>query len=283
MNSKKTCLLIVWLMMAASFSKAADPARFFPAVPGLQQEGEVELFSPDTLYEYINGAAEVFLNYDFVQLAMQTYRSPEGGEIVVEVYDQGALENAFGMYAQEKTSAGEFLEIGAEGYYEEGVLNFYTGKYYVKMSGLDATEKAMKKVAAAVNEAIGAGRETPALLKAFPEKGLQPHSLRFVLHDFLGLHFLNNAYIGDYRNDSQGFQLFVIKARDEAQVGRMLNDLLKMAGSAEAPADRSSTLQLRYIGTMHLQYRGNFLWGMVCQEEIENHEAWLAELGRGLH
>lgn len=282
MKRKKTCLIVCLIMLATGVSAIANPAGFFPPVPGWQQEGEPELFSPDTLYEYINGAAEVFLNYDFVQLAMQTYRSPDGGEIVIEVYNQGSLANAFGMYAQEKTSAGEFLEIGAEGYYEEGVLNFYSGNYYVKMSGLDASEKAMKKIALAVFEAIAAGRETPPMLKVFPEKGLQPHSLRFVLRDFLGLHFLNNAYIGDYQQEGRNFQLFVIRARDEAGAGKMLNGLLQMAGLTEAPAGRTSTLQLRYIGNMHLQYRENYLWGMVYQEEINDYEAWLNELSRSL-
>ena len=46
-----------------------DIAGIFPGFEDWTKKGKPDLYTPDNLFEYINGAAEVFLSYDFVKLA----------------------------------------------------------------------------------------------------------------------------------------------------------------------------------------------------------------------
>jgi hypothetical protein len=55
-------------------------------------------YKPDTLYEYIDGGADVYLLYDFQRLLHQNFRTP-GGELTADIYDLGKPENAFGIYS----------------------------------------------------------------------------------------------------------------------------------------------------------------------------------------
>ena len=62
-------LIILW----SSISEAKDFK--FPEIAGWKQSGEVETFIPKNLYEYINGAADLYLMYDFEELKVEEYKN----------------------------------------------------------------------------------------------------------------------------------------------------------------------------------------------------------------
>ena len=52
-------------------------AGLFPEIAGWQKKGAVEIFSPENLYEYIDGAAENFIGYDFRSWRYRTTPMPK--------------------------------------------------------------------------------------------------------------------------------------------------------------------------------------------------------------
>jgi hypothetical protein len=68
-------------------------------------------YKPDTLYEYIDGGADVYLLYDFQRLLHQNFRTP-GGELTADIYDLGKPENAFGIYSAERSPRYKFVTLG---------------------------------------------------------------------------------------------------------------------------------------------------------------------------
>ena len=130
---KRRLLLIglLWVFMGfCLFPPTADsqaPSSLFPEMPGWKKPDAIQVFIPDNLYDYINGAADLYLTYDFKELQVAEYVRDDKASVIIEIYRHGSPTNAFGIYSQERLTNADFLDIGSQGYYEEKVLNFLSG------------------------------------------------------------------------------------------------------------------------------------------------------------
>ena len=82
----------------------------------------------------MDGGADVYLLYDFQVLLHQDFKSGQA-ELSTDIFDMGSAEDAFGIYAAERSPSYRFLDIGIEAYRSEGILNFLQDRYYIKLSG----------------------------------------------------------------------------------------------------------------------------------------------------
>ena len=57
------------------------------------------VYDRETLYDYMNGGAEVYLSYDFRAVWSRVFNGPGDGEIVLDVYDMGFSPEAFGVFS----------------------------------------------------------------------------------------------------------------------------------------------------------------------------------------
>ncbi len=200
-------------------------ARLLPEaaeLAGAERSEATEFYSPTNLYEYIDGAAEGYLAYDFVALAHQMYKKG-AAEITLDVFDMGTDENAYGVYASERNPQSRFLPIGSEGYSGGMVLNFLQGPYYVKLLAFDEPSgAALESFARAVAARIGGERTLPPALALFPERDLKPHTALYVKHAPLGHDLLGPAYLAKYQNGDQESTLLLSPSADAAQAAERL-------------------------------------------------------------
>ena len=100
--------------------KPADLAALLPSLEGWSLSEAVQNFLPDTLFEYIDGAAESYLAYNFQGLVVGQYKKDgaPSQELTVEIYDLGSPRNAFGIYSMERYPESQFLQLGVQGYKE---------------------------------------------------------------------------------------------------------------------------------------------------------------------
>src|SRR5438270_5808702 len=77
--------------------------------------GQPSLYKPDNLYEYIDGGADVYLLYDFQQLLHQQLKDG-GAELTADIYEMRTPEDAFGIYAAERSPSYQFIMLGVDGY-----------------------------------------------------------------------------------------------------------------------------------------------------------------------
>jgi hypothetical protein len=258
---------VCWLTAIALWPQGAGPAGMFPEIDGWQKKGECESYSPENLYQYIDGAAENFLSYGCQRLLVQNWANDRGQVLSAEVYFHGSLENAFGMYSSERPAAGDYFSLGSEGYAEAGILNFFCSAYYVKLNafGLGAdSEPALRRLGLAMAAAIDPNAAMPGMLQVFPGAGKIAHSERFILNNFLGHDFLRTAYAADYQVDGQNFQLFVIDAGSEAAARVMLEKYTALErekpASVLAPGE-ALTIGDPYNGPMRILWQGRFICG----------------------
>lgn len=272
---KKAILCTIGVMAGlAIHSGLAAQSRplvsLFPELAGWTQQGKAETFDPDNLYRHINGAAENFLAYDFKQLAVQNYANVKKQSLTAEIYFHGTAENAFGIYSSEKPLTGDYFRVGSQGYAEEGVLNFISDAFYVKLIGFDLGAESkviLTSLAEKIAGAIGGKNVLPEMLAALPEPGKVANSERFILRNFLGYDFLHSAFAADYDLQGRKFQVFIMQAGSEDDARALLQKYAALDKGNPAPTVKPGALAIRdpYNGPVQLFWRGSAVWGVIGQ------------------
>jgi len=281
--------LLAWGTLFLNADKA-DMASIFPTLKGWTQKGKPDVYTPDNLFEYINGAAEVFLSYDFQVLATVTYENQDKNSFTVDVYNHHNNKNGFGIYSAEKPQKGDFVPVGAQGYYEKGILNFLKGAYYVKMSGYDLGDNDKQVLTTAAQAIAGALKGTvgfPTAASCFPDKGKQDNSERYVNQNFLGHSFLHSAFTADYEIDGRKFQLFIIESENTDGVEKILDSYLGFIKKKGLTIEENKNLYrfqdpyYRSYGTMNLKKSKNYLWGLFSKNN-SSAEFFIGEIEKNL-
>ena len=59
-------------------------------------------YDRETIFDYINGAGEVYRSYAFSHVMVAVYTGPEGPDITVELFDMGNSADAYGVFSYAK-------------------------------------------------------------------------------------------------------------------------------------------------------------------------------------
>jgi hypothetical protein len=239
----------------------------FPEASGWRQADKPQVFSPETLYEHINGAADLYLKYDFQDLQVAEYGNEKKAAVTVEIYRHRSPHHAFGIYSQERLPNANFLEIGAQGYYESMVLNFIKGPYYVKISSYN-TGADDREILLAFGRRVAQNLEgitsLPATLSFFPSDGKKKNSEKFIARDFLGYSFFHSGFTADYELGRKKFKVFVIEGQNKDDCRNMMEQYLKKAENLEKKTGEGPyRLKDPYHGEVNLYWQGKYIWGMM--------------------
>lgn len=242
-------------------------AKAFPDLPGFRVAVGPS-YGPDNLFEYIDGGADAFLQFEFEALQTATYLGPDNVEISVDLYRHKNADRAFGMYALERPPGSTPIAVGVEGYAGTDYLQFVKGAFYVKM--VQAGPKAdagLERLAERIARALPGRTSPPAVLAAFPVSGKVPRAEKLAASNFLGHAFLHDGVAVPYKVDGASFRLFAVRGKDVADVRSMVE---RYRAVAKAPAREvkpsgSETLKDPYNGEVLLRWSGPWLWGAIDQ------------------
>ena len=178
-----------------------------------------------TIFDYMDGAGELYLAYSFVGLDVWRYTKPDEPDILVEVYDMGDSREAFGVLSFELR--GEEVGIGQRSVYAAGLLQFWKGKYFVRVladAETSASKSAVMKIGKHLAAELPGKGSLPELMTTLPEKGLLPESVHYFhtkmcldyfyyLADdnILKLNERTDAVIADYRTPSGQAKLLAVE------------------------------------------------------------------------
>jgi hypothetical protein len=287
---------------------APTAASLFPKIEGWKISDGPTTYTPETLFEYIDGGAESFLQFDFQDLASASYaqdgvrrgekrkssRASQSSdstgagkpEVTVDIYHHRDAVRAFGMYTEERPAGTTLLPIGVEGYAGPDYLEFVVGSYYVKLVQSGGKQPSVLRWFA---DKLAAGlpgtREAPAVLKCFPDRGKRLRAEKLAARDFLGQSFLHDAVAVPYQVEGATFRLFVVQGKDSAEVRAMVKRY-RAVGKSDAGGDSvgpqgAATVKDPLNGEVVLQWKGRWLWGAVDQP-CAARQALVEELGRNL-
>ena len=135
---------------------------------------EDEFYNRSTLYEYIDGGAELYLAYDFQEVFVRRYAGPGDTEIILDIYDMGSASEAFGVFSVERED--QDLGIGQGSEYGGGLLRFWKGRFFVSILTTGDAQKAKPAI-------IQAGKSSRSFdskrrIETSPAECLAGHEIR---------------------------------------------------------------------------------------------------------
>jgi hypothetical protein len=273
-------LLLVLLAAVPNTAAVKLPQR----IGGWKLAAAPDHYTPETLFEYIDGGAEAFLQFDFQELTAATYVNAKKLELRVDLYRHANAARAFGIYSQERRPGSTKMPGPLEGIASADHLELVAGAYYVKLAlpaGGDAA--ILPKLAKQIAAVLPGPREPPAVLACFPDKGKKPRSEKLTARDFLGHAFLHDAAAVPYDIDGARFRLFVVEGKDAVDVRKMIAAWRAVGKQPKADVGPRGSLTIKdpLNGQVSLMWRERWLWGAV-DDPSPQRQALVEELGRKL-
>ncbi len=115
-------------MIASNLAGAQDD--LFPAddfIEGWKAAYFDEYRNGDELFQYMNGGAELYLEYKFLGVKVKEYESEAGESLTIEIYSYAKPEDAYGIFSVDTT--GIPVDIGTEGRTAGVMTRFCKGVY----------------------------------------------------------------------------------------------------------------------------------------------------------
>lgn len=168
-------------------AKPAGDASLLPAegaVSGWKKTDTLRVFTKADLYGYIDGGAEVFLEFGFDQLTLQKYASGPNA-IAVEIYRMADAAASTGIYMMKCGKEARDPSFKERHTLNRHQLMFVRNRYYVtinNLSGAEGLAPTLLKFGGAVAGALPADRALPDL--GLPAAGQVPASVRLVRGPF---------------------------------------------------------------------------------------------------
>lgn len=139
----------------------------------------------DLYRNVIGGNPELYHNYGFIEGASVQYQTPRLGSqplILLEVFDMGTPENAFGIYSRNRYPQDEFEWVGSRAIISGRELNYWKGRYFIQIEGYEFAsqiKQGMIELARATADHIKDPLITPHLLNLLPSENRVPHSEKY--------------------------------------------------------------------------------------------------------
>lgn len=156
-------------------------------VNGFKSGNSDTYYNQETLFEYINGGAELFISYNFDRVISRTYSQGGQADIVVEIFDMLEAKNAFGVFSHDREKLDATYGQGSETY--QGAILFWKDRYYVSLFTEKENEvsgPAISSLAAEIDKLIPGEGKLPGVLDYLPEAGLVEESV-FYFHHYIWL------------------------------------------------------------------------------------------------
>lgn len=231
-TSSVAALLFLMVTLTGGITMAEempDLAQLLPdTIHGWKVAREDALYNRDTLYDYIDGGAELYLSYGFKRCINRTYVKPLQPDMVVDLFDMGTSENAFGVFSHSMET--DETRFGQGSQSSEGLVLFWKGRYYVSIMSHPETpqsRKALVDLAGKIDGAVADKGPLPAILDLLPQGGLARESIRtFRHHAWLNSHYFvadqnilhiddtTDAVLAKYGDAQNRFLLLLIEYRD---------------------------------------------------------------------
>jgi len=264
----KILSLVIALFFVINPASAVD----FPTIEGWSPAGEVMTFGPDTLWEHINGAAETFLQYGFVELKTAEL-SNEGVTVAVGIYEMGSPLNAFGIYRTELPEDVATVKIGGQALISAPYQALMVkDRFYVKVDVYDGEidDAGGRSMLQAIAAALPGNDGLPEVFAKLPAKGQVSGSQRFTREAFLGVRELKHCISADYDAGAGATaQFFVMLAPEGTTIDEVWQSL---AGSWKAVTHQPEPVLAKavpYRGLVGVIRTGKDIFGISGSESEE--------------
>ena len=272
-------IIVALILFLSSTIIAQNYPEKFTSIEGWTIEGEKQFFSRDNLYDYINGASDFYLGYDFQDLWVVDYKNEAGQMLTLELYRHGNAMQTFGIYTEERPQTAKLQEIGAQGFLESGAVFFLADDYYVKVynSRPEVPERDFIAFAKLVANAICSDCGLPQQFAWFPQEGRIASSERYMSENFMGITGFNGVCTVEYATEAKPIRLFVFQG-DDKKCQMVLSKYFTRMKYKKKIKVKTYDFDDPYIGKVKLAYKEGVITGVLDAPNPEAHNTLLEAL-----
>jgi len=176
---------------------SGDPPDLASLLPGqvlgyVPQEKD-GFYTADTLYELLDGGAEVYRSFHVRRVVSRRYGKPGAPDILTDLFDMGSSRDAFGAYHHDIRD-GTNATAGVESDMVGSSLSFWKGRFFVSLVSLadtPETRRAVLELGREIAARIRGTGERPEILRLIPRAGLQKERMSY-FHDWT---YLNTRHV----------------------------------------------------------------------------------------
>jgi hypothetical protein len=264
-----------------------------------------QIFTKRTLFEHIDGEAELFLKYGFQNslFAVYQYKKDRENQIELDIYDLGNVLQAFGVFSRFRNEdrPGGF---GLDSFVDEHSAFFYQGRYFVTLHAPEPNREILRQFSKLISSKISDPSLPPKEISYFPKNGLKPGSIQYFSEGLLGHQFLKRGFQGTYvekaggqaedagktKADDKEFKLFLAIFQNSLKASQALKDfkdyLSRKGKVSSGKIVEFETRALKgedpYQGKVMAVQKGLYLLGVVGFEKEEEGENRLVEFIRNV-
>lgn len=249
---KAYCLLGIMCCLN-SFSAIAEkfPADSLPEQFQSYHATDKLNYTGKELYDYINGGAELYLSYGFVNMTGCKYSGENLPQITVEIYEMTSSENAFGVYTQSRDKEEYDYGQGSQSFLD--FILFWKDRYFVIVNTKEIvpeSETAIKYLAELIDRLIPNAGNTPAIINDLPKENLVPAGLLYFHHyiwlnayyfiadhNILNIDEHTNAVLAKYGDAGNRLYFLLVEYPDEEKTAEAYNRFLEKYAPELNPLD----------------------------------------------
>jgi len=146
-------------------------------------QGDYSYYTPENLYDYINGGAELFISYGFDTLLSRTYENENNPEVLVEIFSMNSPADAYGVYSIQREK--ENVNVGQGGQYIPGSLMFWKDHYFISIIAereTSGTKAILLNFGQEISNNIPHEGKLPGITGIVPKENLVEAGLKYFHH-----------------------------------------------------------------------------------------------------
>lgn len=222
----KFLIIVIAGIIILSCSSADDSkpgARLDSILPvkigGFTRVEKVKIYPADSLWNYIDGAADEYLSYQVVQVATVEYNK---GDLIysIDIYEFADPLGAFGIYAKRRLPYDNFINLGTEALLGNGYLYYLKDRFFITINsyGDELPDlESLRVFAVALDSLVPGKTALPEQTLVFPRKRLVPHSEKFWPSGLEHFAAPESCFTADYKREDDICTLFYSSARTQAE------------------------------------------------------------------
>ena len=281
-------LFLAVAVFAATVSKGGDAMSMSQLAPrecrGWESGGKDGVYTLEGIYKYMDGAGELYREYDYRELFVRRFLKKGQPMITVEVFDMGSDALAFGVFAHNRD--GPEAGLGQDSEYRAGLLCFWKGRFFACVRAEEETpaaKQAVMDIGKEIAEAIQETGSRPRLLDALPKEGLIEENVRyFRKHDCLNYHYFisdenilrlgpdTEAVLAPYRQPEGRSYLLLVKYATAEAAKVAFNSFMKAYLRGADAAGLARTENGKWAGATFLGKVVAVVLDAATKEQAEN-------------
>ena len=286
---RRNWLIIMWVFVSLAvtgetFAGASGMESWVPkeSPAGWVLRDAPQSFGKETLFEHINGQADLFFQYGFERSIFAVYEKKglQEEKIDLDIYDMGDAVQAFGVFSRFRQEDHQ-ADIGLDSSMDDGYVFFYKGRYFVMLQGAESDSAGLQQLARMVDSRISDNSPDPKELGYFPKNGLKRGTIEYYPKGLMGRQFLKRGFKATYMvpgtsdtrteaghepPDCTLFLAIFDNAEEAEGALKKFNEVLAKGGGAQSAIQAQpgfDTLQGEdsYQGKIILVHKGSYLAG----------------------